>query len=300
VPPITTSAVPQIPEGATNKLKPNSKPRRKKQPKQHSTCAPIPVSSAPWKLDFPALQQAGTTAREIKQARSPSQGNKSEAEQLDAGLALLVDILKRKRKRRRIKLATLARRAGVPVKIIRKLEAYQLNSVGLWDLLSIGTALGSRLTVDLAPVRPKLPKTNAEILSAFDKLIKSRDCNPFVRSEPDKEHPWLRWDIVGHKKRNWLLVVVSHRRRKLRFAKITDQPGGWAIAGQIWGIDAETDAIARELSDRLFKEHRAELVGPPTARKQVAATGSQTHPNQTQTNQTTPDPLCQNKPKKQN
>jgi hypothetical protein len=232
----------------------------------------MPASSTLWKPDSTLPQQAGATAREIKPACAPSHGKKAETEQRDEGLAFLVDILKRKRKRRRIKLATLARRAGVPIKVIRKLEAYQLNSVGLWDLFSIGTALGSRLTVGLAPVRPKLPKTNAEILRQFDKLIKSGNCNPFVRNEPDKEQPHLRWDVVGDNKKNWLLVVVSHRKKKLRFAKVTDQPGGWAIAGQIWGIDAETDAIARELSERLFKEHRAELVGPPTARKEVAAT----------------------------
>jgi hypothetical protein len=184
----------------------------------------------------------------------------------------LVKIFKRKRRRRRMSLASLAKRARVRVKIIQKLEAYDLNSVGLWDLLSIGTALGSKLTVGLAPVRPKLPKTNAEILREFDTLIKSRDSNPFVRNEPDKEHPDLRWSIVGDKKRNWLFVVVSHRRKKLRFAKVTDEPGGWAIAGQNWGIDAETDAIARDLSDRLFKEHRAELVGPSTTRMPDAAT----------------------------
>lgn len=193
-------------------------------------------------------------------------------EPLDAGLALLVHMLKQRRKRLRVSLASLARRARVPVRIIQKLEAHQLNLVGLQDLLAIGTALGSRLTVELAPVRPKSPKMNAEILREFDALIRSPDCNPFARNEPDNEHRELRWDIVGDKKRNWLFVVVRHRRKKLRFAKVSDEPGGWAIAGQVFGIDAETDAIAREMSNRLFKEHRAELIGARTARKRVVAT----------------------------
>lgn len=196
----------------------------------------------------------------------------SHNEQLDAGLAFLVDILKHKRRRRRMSLTSLAKRARVSVRIIQKLEAYDLNSVGLQDLLAIGTALGSKLTVGLAPVRPKLPKTNAEILQEFDTLIKSRDCNPFVRNEPDKEHQEFRWDIVGDKKRNWLFVVVSHRKKKLRFAMATDEPGGWAIAGQVFGIDAETDAIARKMSERLFKEHRAELRGLPITRKRDTVT----------------------------
>jgi hypothetical protein len=65
---------------------------------------------------------------------------------------------------------------------------------------------------------------------------------------------------------------ATHRKKKLRFAKVTDEPGGWAIAGQIWGIDAETDAISRDLADRLFKERRAELVGPSTTRMQDTVT----------------------------
>ncbi len=84
--------------------------------------------------------------------------NKSnEITAVDPGLILLVDILKRQRRRRRMSLAGLAKRAQVPVGIIQKLEAYRLNSVGLQELLAIGKALGSKLTVGLAPVRPRLP-----------------------------------------------------------------------------------------------------------------------------------------------
>lgn len=197
---------------------------------------------------------------------------KSRGDELDAGLVLLVDIFKRKRRRRRMSVASLAKRARVPVRTIQKLESYRLNSVGIQDLLAIGVALGSKLSVELAPVRPKLPKTNAEVLREFNALIKSPNCNPFVRNEPDKEHHDLCWDIVGDKKRNWLFVVIRNRKKKLRFAKVTDEPGGWSIAGQIFGIDAETNAIAKDLSDQLYKEHRAELVDLPNPRKADTAT----------------------------
>lgn len=185
--------------------------------------------------------------------------DKSRGDELDSGLVLLVDIFKRKRRRRKISLFSLAKRARVPVGVIKQLESYRLNSVGLQDLLAIGTALGSKLTVALTPVRPKLPKTNAEALSLFDALIKTPDCNSFMRTELDKEHQDLRWDIVGDKRRNWLIVVVTNRKTKLRFAKVTDEPGGWSIAGQVFGIDAETNAIAEELSDQLYRAHRTEL-----------------------------------------
>lgn len=211
-------------------------------------------------------------AMKTKREVSPNRRHKSRSEKLDAGLALLVDILKRKRQRQRMTLASLAKRAQVPLRILRKFEAYKLNCVGIQDLLAIGTALGSKLTIELAPVKAKMPETNAEILREFDALLQGPDCNPFVRNAPDKEHPNLAWDIIGDKKRNWLFVVVNHRKKKLRFAKLTDEPGGWAIAGQVFGIDAETDAIAKALSDQLFKEHHDKLLALPTKPKTDAAT----------------------------
>lgn len=80
----------------------------------------------------------------------------------------------------------------------------------------------------------------------------------------DKEHQDLRWDIVGDEKRNWLFVVVGNRKKKLRFARVSDEPGGWSIGDQIFGIDAETNAIAKHMSDQLYEEHRAELEVPQT------------------------------------
>jgi len=182
------------------------------------------------------------------------------------GLTLIVDLLKHKRMRHRLSLATVARRAGVPVNVIEKMEAYDLRTVGLSDLLAIATALGRKLTVELAPIKPKLPTTNTETLRQFDLLMRSRHRHAFTRNEPDREFPELLWDIVGDKERNWLYVVVRHRKKKnLRFAKVTNEPGGWSIAGQKWGIDAETDSIAKEMSNLLFKERQEDMLGPATS-----------------------------------
>jgi hypothetical protein len=98
-----------------------------------------------------------------------------------------------------------------------------------------------------------------EILREFDQLRESKSGKAFLEGQPDKEHPALLWDILGDPRRNWLYVVVSNPARKVRFAFVTDEPGGWSIAGQLFGMDAETQAIAGKL--RLFEEHEAQLLG---------------------------------------
>ncbi len=213
------------------------------------------------------------TARES----SEPQGSHKKSEKavgVDVDLVPLVDVLKRKRQRKRMTLASLARRAHVSVDTIQRFEGYQINSIGLRDLLSIAVALGSKLNVQLVAKKHPLPNTDKEILREFDAVIRGPNCNPFVRKQPDKEHADLFWDIVGDKKRNWLFVVVTHRnKRNLRFGCVTNEPGGWAIAGQVWGIDFETDSIARKMSDQLFKEHRAALLGGRGRRRKNASNG---------------------------
>lgn len=190
---------------------------------------------------------------------TPASARNRAGETGDSGLRLLADILRHKRKKRRWSARHLARLAGVPGQAVIKLERYRVNSLGLEDLIAIATTLKSRLSVTIGPAKPKLPRTNQAILRAFDQLMKTPGCRPFFRKQSDKEYTGVLWDIVGDAKRNWLFVVASNRKKKLRFAKVTDNPGGWSIAGQHFGIDAETDAIARELSEQLLKERRTEL-----------------------------------------
>lgn len=75
----------------------------------------------------------------------------AQTEREGRGLALLVDILKHKRISRRLALATVARRVRVPVSGVERMDAYDLRSVGLPDLLAIATALGSKLAVEIVP-----------------------------------------------------------------------------------------------------------------------------------------------------
>lgn len=117
---------------------------------------------------------------------------------------------------------------------------------------------GSKI-VAADPAPTSLPTENDAILEGFDRLLRSDYCVPFLRDEPDNKDSTLRWDIVGDARRNWLYVVVTKAGRKSRFAKVTDDPGGFSIGSQRLGIDAETSAIAGEMADELFRAHQREL-----------------------------------------
>ena len=90
------------------------------------------------------------------------------------------------------------------------------------------------------PAPTSLPRENDAILEEFDRLLISDSRMPFIRGEPDNKDSTLRWDIVGYAQRNWLYVVVTKAGRKVRFAMVTDEPGGFSIGSQRFGIDAET------------------------------------------------------------
>lgn len=107
---------------------------------------------------------------------------------------------------------------------------------------------------------PSLPTANEAILAEFDRLLRSDSCRPFIRDEPDNKDPALRWDIVGDARRNWLYVVVTKAGQKRRFGKVTDDPGGFSIGSQCFGIDGETLVIAGEIADELCRKYEHELL----------------------------------------
>lgn len=225
---------------------------------QRRSVAPQPDTSPP-----PEVGTGVAPAGGLKKSVARSRVNVPAAEVPDEDLALLFEVLKSKRMQRKLSQSRLAKLAGVPAKTIERLEACDAHSIRLRDLLSVAKVLDTRLTVQPVvhevPTRPTLPQTNEEILTEFDRLLRKGKCNAFSRKQPDNEHPGIFWDVVGDVDRNWLFVVASNPRKKVRVAKVTDNPGGWAVGGQVWGIDAETQAIAGELSEQLFTEHQAEL-----------------------------------------
>lgn len=173
--------------------------------------------------------------------------------------SLGVPVLAYLRQQRNLSRAALAKLAGVSEQAVKDTEAGKLSSLRLGDVVAIAKALGRKLTVVIQKPQPPLPRSNAKTLAAFDRLLKQGRCNFFVRKAKDREHPGIYWDVVGDCDIEWLYVVASNPRRKVRFAKVTDEFGGWSIRGQIFGIDAETEQIAQKLCDQLLNKHLKEL-----------------------------------------
>lgn len=177
----------------------------------------------------------------------------------DGGFRTVVGVLTGMRIHRKMSIERLSRVSGVPVTMIHRIENGGFEVARLKDLLLISKALGWHAGIALVPKREKLPKESTAILKACDRLLRSRKAVVFLQAQPDKEHPGITWDVIGDPRMNWLYLVCSNRKRRVRFAAVTDNPGGWAIGGQRFGIDVETEMIARRMSKRLLRKHRAEL-----------------------------------------
>ena len=168
------------------------------------------------------------------------------------------DLLKIQRELVGLTREQLAERAGVTAQTIEKAEAGTFDDITPQEIVAIGVALGASMASPAG--RPKPPAAMEDILRELDRLLESKRGKAFLQQQSDKEHASVFWDIVGDPQRNWLYVVVSNPTRNARFAAVTDDPGGWAIGGQLFGMDVETGAIAEELSNKLFREHKAELL----------------------------------------
>lgn len=168
-------------------------------------------------------------------------------------------LLKMQREMAGLTREELAERAGVTAKTIEQAETDPHGTASWKDLYAIGVAVGASMAV--RQQNPKPPVEMEAILREFDRLLESKRGKVFLQDQPDKEHASICWDIVGDPDRNWLYVVASNRRKNVRFAAVTDDAGGWSIAGQLFGMDVETGAIAEDLSNKLFQKHKVELLG---------------------------------------
>jgi transcriptional regulator with XRE-family HTH domain len=146
---------------------------------------------------------------------SPSAGSGALSQESgDGGLSLVLDTLKAWRLNRKLSLKRLEKLAAVPVQVISRLEAHDVESVSIVHLMSVAKALGAHLIILPAPPRPALPTTNEQILAEFDRLLRKGKCIAFFREQPDKEHLEVLWDVVGDVDRNWLFVVASNPKRR--------------------------------------------------------------------------------------
>jgi transcriptional regulator with XRE-family HTH domain len=163
------------------------------------------------------------------------------------------------RRHQKLTQMQMAKRAGVDLHSIQQLEKGVGAGLTVESLFSVADILGMRLK--FAPIKRQPPKTPEQVLEFYDRLIETKIALVFYRRIPDREHKEVFWDIVGDPMNNWLYVIVSNPEKKARFGAVTTDPGAWSIASQIFGIDAETHAIAEELSNKLMQKHKSALLG---------------------------------------
>jgi hypothetical protein len=180
--------------------------------------------------------------------------------EIQLGFALLSDHFAQMRNELGLSLTQVAALSKVPVESIKRFEAHDPSAITLSDLFAIGRTVGCRPAVRFFDVPPRKRLTNRKVLLELERLIGTGKYRHFVKNQPDRDHPQIRWDIIGDRLRNRLFVVARNRKSKVRFAKMTCEPGGWSIEGQLFGMDAETNSIARALSEELFEQYRAQLL----------------------------------------
>jgi DNA-binding Xre family transcriptional regulator len=179
------------------------------------------------------------------------------------GLGPLINRVLELRRFRALNTKDVSRLTGIREETIQRFEAFDVGCIRVSELFQIIAVLNCRFRFELVPLTPPkaaMPAASSKrILAEYDRLIARGKARVFYKDQPDKEHPKVLWNIVGDIEKNGLYVVASNPSKKVRFAKLAEDSGGWSIHGQIFGIDAETEHIAGELAEELMREHATEL-----------------------------------------
>lgn len=76
---------------------------------------------------------------------------------------------------------------------------------------------------------------------------------------PDREYPQITCSIYGVPKTNELFVRLTNRC--ISFVAATDSPLSFpAMADRVFGIDVADAQVAFGLAEKLWEEHRSELL----------------------------------------
>jgi transcriptional regulator with XRE-family HTH domain len=183
----------------------------------------------------------------------------SQSSQKSAPNALLLGaFLKDGRTQLGLTTKELAETTGIDSLEIKKAEAGDFGSLRVIDLMALCQVV--RVTFLIRPAKIKPPRASEEILKEFDRLMGSDRARVFYSDQQDPEHANLRWDIVGDPDRNWLYAIVTNRRKRRRFGAVTGSVGGWSVAGQLFGMDVETHAVAEKMCVKILRAHKPELL----------------------------------------
>lgn len=96
----------------------------------------------------------------------------------------------------------------------------------------------------------------------LEQYLRAHACIPYEENLPDREFPRIKCSIYGVPKTNELFVRLTNGI--LSFVAVTPSPlVSPAMADRIFGIDAADAQVAFGLADKLWEDHREELLQNP-------------------------------------
>jgi hypothetical protein len=99
---------------------------------------------------------------------------------------------------------------------------------------------------------PKLPDDR------LNEKIEQQRYYPYIESE-DKEFPNVKWFVYGLIDTEELLIAVANTTKI--FYEVVRSPVYFPkMIDRVWGIDIDDNQVAIEISDKLWKEHKEELI----------------------------------------
>lgn len=108
---------------------------------------------------------------------------------------------------------------------------------------------------------PAQEKPNESDATRLERLLRSQACIVYHENIPDREFSEVTCSIYGVPKTNELFVRITNGRAS--FVACAESPVSFpTMADRIFGLDAEDYAVAFRLADKLWEQHRAELIRP--------------------------------------
>lgn len=106
---------------------------------------------------------------------------------------------------------------------------------------------------------PEKPDESAAV--RLERFLRSQACIAYHEKIPDPEFSEVTCSIYGVPKTNELFVRITNGRTS--FVACAESPVSFpTMADRIFGLDVEDHAVAFRLADKLWDQHRADLIPP--------------------------------------
>jgi hypothetical protein len=93
----------------------------------------------------------------------------------------------------------------------------------------------------------------------LERMLRANACIVYHESIPDREYSEVKCSIYGLPKSNELFVRLFNRT--VSFVAVAPSPLAFPVmADRVFGLDVADHAVAFGLADKLWEQHRAELL----------------------------------------